>query len=214
MLGHPSPPDRLHPTQRAGDVDVEDLADGGQVGLHQRAVLRVDAGVVDQYVDRPEPLSGLGDRIRLVIDIVGAAAHAERPVRPAQPFHRRGQLVGLARGQTNPGAARGQLRRDPEPDPPGAAGHQRHPTVEAARHGDLLSMKKCESAGQLVPIPATTADTWFTVAWCAFAGTTTPMTAPVTTMPVTTIPVTTTPMTAPMTTMPVTTMPVTSRRSS
>jgi hypothetical protein len=69
----------LHEPERRDDVDVEDLADGVEVGVDERTVRRVDSGVVDEDSEPAEALDGAGDGLLPGLRRPGVAPGPCRP---------------------------------------------------------------------------------------------------------------------------------------
>src|SRR5450759_4433064 len=84
VLTHPGTMGLLHPGQGGQAVDLDDLARSLEVEVNQRAVDRVDAGVVHQQVDAAERLDGRLDGIGMVLDVVGLAGDRDRVLGTAQ----------------------------------------------------------------------------------------------------------------------------------
>src|SRR5450759_3441014 len=84
VLTHPGTMGLLNPGQGGEAVDLDDLARSVEVEVDQRAVDRVDAGVVHQQVDAAERLDGRLDGIGMVLDVVGLAGDRDRVLGTAQ----------------------------------------------------------------------------------------------------------------------------------
>ena len=134
VLAHPGPVGGLHPGERAEGVDLDDLAGRGEVELDQRAVDRVDAGVVDEQVEAAEGLDGAAYGVLAVRGVVGLAGHGDRVVGAAERGDGLVERLGLARGQADPGALLDEPLGDAQADAPAGAGDDRGLAGEAP-HG-------------------------------------------------------------------------------
>jgi len=118
-------------TQWRGDVRVEDLGDGAEVGVHQRPVGRVDRGVVDHRIAPPEFVEHrLHGRLR---DVRITDRTLDRHDPGAERGDRSGglfQLGRLTRDDADVAAGRGTRLGDGPADSPGSAGDQDGPAVD------------------------------------------------------------------------------------
>src|SRR5450756_1808002 len=137
VLTHPGAVCLLHPGQGGEAVDLEDLAGNVEVEVDQRAVDRVDAGVVHQQVDAAERLDGLLDGIGLMLDVVGLACDGDRVVGTAQRRYGLVQRPLLAGGDADLRAVCDQPLGDAEADAPARSGHHGDLVLEPARHDNL-----------------------------------------------------------------------------
>ena len=136
---HPRPVRELHVRDHGHDVDLEDLADAVEVGVHERAVDGVDPGVVDQDVQPPERRHRGVHRLGAGLGRPRVPRDGQHPVlRSARgPFHqllRRGrQLVGLAGGDRHRCSPGEQLGGDGVSDAAAGAGDERRPARKGTR---------------------------------------------------------------------------------
>src|SRR5450759_2701033 len=150
VLRHAEPLERV----RRGDLVLTTFVKrGGEPRLHhggrhhvdadvgaevdQRAVDRVDAGVVHQQVDAAERLDGLLDGIGLMLDVVGLACDGDRVVGTAQRRYGLVQRPLLAGGDADLRAVCDQPLGDAEADAPARSGHHGDLVLEPARHDNL-----------------------------------------------------------------------------
>ncbi len=123
----------------------------GLFGRDGRIELRIDGGIIDQDVDSAETLANAGDH-RLD---VGLASYVDGPIeRFAARFGNRGRhgVGGLARvciGNDHLGAGFQQGSRVLTAQHSGAAGQNRHATVQRKHFGDRLSQRRPPSAHRL-----------------------------------------------------------------
>jgi hypothetical protein len=89
---------RLRHRQQADHVELQDLAELGQVHLVQRPV-HTGAGVVHQPVDPLMPVEDGGHQVAHLRRIGHVGGHGQRPV---EFLAQRGQPVGPTRGQPEP----------------------------------------------------------------------------------------------------------------
>src|SRR5690554_6558391 len=68
----------LRPGKRAEHIDFEKLASRAQLEIHHRAVKRIDARVVDQYVEPTELVSNEVHDFGLVLWVLGFARNDHR----------------------------------------------------------------------------------------------------------------------------------------
>src|SRR5665811_1534175 len=139
VLTHPGTMGLLNPGQGGQGVDLDDLARSVEVEVDQRAVDRVDAGVVHQQVDAAERLDGRLDGIALMLDIVGLACDRDRVLRTTQRRHSLVQRLLLAGGDADPRAVCDQPFGDAEADTPARSGHHGDLALEPVTHQESLS---------------------------------------------------------------------------
>ena len=138
---HPRAVRELHEAQRRHHVDVEDLAHGLEVGVHERPELRVHAGVVDQDREPAERRHRGVDGLGPGGGVARVAGHGEHPGRVAprrsgdELGGRGGQLVRPAPGDRDRRAAAEQLGGDRPADPAARPRDQRRPTRERGEVG-------------------------------------------------------------------------------
>ena len=122
---------------RAGEVHLEDPAEGVDVVRLRSLPDRRDARSVDDDGWRAEALGQLEDRL-LARRLVGHVGLEREPALADQP----GDLLALparARRDAYAGSLRGKAERDPAADPAPATGDEADPVLEAgSRHGSRI----------------------------------------------------------------------------